>query len=103
MAIHAQQNKEKIRLVCIDATELRGERANPIIAKAAKDYLNNLVADSTVTILRITEDRYGRTIAELSIEPINIQEHLVKKGMHASMKSMHISVSGAIIKYEKTD
>ncbi len=71
---------EKIRLACIDTPELRGEKADPIRAKAAKDYLNNLVADSTVTIRRITEDRYGRTIAELSKGPINIQEHLVKKG-----------------------
>ena len=31
-------------------------------------------------IRRITEDRYGRTVAELSKGPMNIQEHLVEKG-----------------------
>ena len=71
---------EKIRLACIDTPELRGKRADPIRAKAAKDYLNDLVAGSTVTIRRITEDKYGRTIAELSKGPTNIQEKLVEKG-----------------------
>ena len=32
---------EKIRLACIDTPELRGKRADPIRAKAAKDYLND--------------------------------------------------------------
>ena len=71
---------EKIRLACIYTPELRGKKADPIPAKAAKDYLNDLVARSTVTIRRITEDRYGRTVAELSKGPMNIQEHLVEKG-----------------------
>ena len=71
---------EKIRLACIDTPELRGKKADLILAKAARDYLNDLVAGSIVTIRRITEDRYGRTIAELSKGPINIQEHLVEKG-----------------------
>ena len=71
---------EKIRLACIDTTELRGKKADPITAKAARDYLNDLVAGSTVTIRRFTEDRYGRTVAELSKGSMNIQEHLVEKG-----------------------
>ena len=71
---------EKIRLACINTPELRGKKADPIRAKAARDYLNDLVAGSTVTIRRITEDRYGRTVAELSKSPMNIQEHLVEKG-----------------------
>ena len=71
---------EKIRLACIDAPELRGKKADPISSKAARDYLNDLVAGSTVTIRRITKDRYGRTVAELSTGPMNIQEDLVEKG-----------------------
>ena len=71
---------EKIRLACINTPELRGKRADPIKALAAKDYLNNLVAGSKITIRRITEDKYGRTIAELSKGDINIQEKLVEKG-----------------------
>ena len=71
---------EKIRLACINTPELRGKKDDPIPAQAARDYLNNLIAGSTVTIRRITEDRYGRTVAELSQDPINIQEDLVEKG-----------------------
>ncbi len=71
---------EKIRLACIDTPALRGKKADPIPAKAARDYLNGLVSGSTVTIRRINEDRYGRTVAELSKGPINIQEELVEKG-----------------------
>ena len=69
--------KEKIRLACIDTPELKGKRADPIPAKAARDYLNSLVAGETLDIRRITKDRYGRTVAELSKSGINVQEHLV--------------------------
>ena len=71
---------EKIRLACIDTPELRGSRANPVPAKAARDYLNKLVAGGQVSILRITKDRYGRTVAEISKGRINIQKQLVSKG-----------------------
>ena len=70
---------EKIRLACIDTPELKGLTANPIPAKAARDYLNELIAGSTVSIRRITKDRYGRTVAELYKGVMNIQEHLVEK------------------------
>tara|TARA_X000001036_G_scaffold410623_1_gene422640 strand:- start:367 stop:831 length:465 start_codon:yes stop_codon:yes gene_type:complete len=72
---------EKIRLACIDTPELSGKKADPIPAKASRDYLNDLVTGSTITIRRITEDRYGRTVAELYKGPMNIQEHLVEKGL----------------------
>jgi len=39
-----------------------------------------LVAGSTVTRRRITEDLYRRTVAELSKGPMNIQGHPVEKG-----------------------
>jgi micrococcal nuclease len=71
---------EKIRLACIDTPELRGKKSDTIAAKESRDYLNDLVAGSTVTINRITEDRYGRTVAELFKGSMNIQEHLIEKG-----------------------
>ena len=72
---------EKIRLACIDTPELKGKRADPIPANEAKDYLNSLVAGSKVTIMRIAKDRYGRTVAEISKDGINIQKLLVKEGL----------------------
>ena len=73
-------NGEKIRLACIDAPELRGTRADPIPAKASRDYLRELVVGEKVGIRRITTDRYGRTIAELFIGGSNIQQMLVAEG-----------------------
>ena len=71
---------EKIRLACIDTPELKGKKANPIPAKLARDFLNDLIAKKEVSIRRITKDRYGRTVAELFKDEINIQELVVKKG-----------------------
>ena len=71
---------EKIRLACIDTPELLGSRANPIQAKAARYYLNDLIAGEKVSIRRITKDRYGRTVAEISKDDVNIQQKLVEKG-----------------------
>ena len=72
---------EKIRLACIDTPELRGSRADPIPAKEARDFLNDLVAGRRVSIRRITTDRYGRTVAELSIDGINVQQFMVVNGL----------------------
>ena len=71
---------EKIRLACIDTPELKGEKASPIKAIEARDFLNKLVSNKKVYIRRITNDRYGRTVGELIKNDINIQELLVKKG-----------------------
>ena len=71
---------EKIRLACIDTPELKGKKAEPIAAKEARDFLNTLVMNKKVYIKRITKDRYKRTVAELFINDLNIQEIIVKKG-----------------------
>ena len=71
---------EKIRLACIDTPELEGKRAEPDEAKEARDFLNNLVSNKKVSIRRITNDRYGRTVGELFINGINVQEVIVQKG-----------------------
>ncbi len=46
----------------------------------SEDNKFSLVQKRLKNIRRITEDRYGRTVAELSKGPMNIQEHLVEKG-----------------------
>jgi len=71
---------EKIRLACIDTAELRGPKSQPVKAQAAKDYLNNLIAGKEVFIKRITKDKYGRTIGELSINGKNIQQIMFNSG-----------------------
>ena len=75
---------EKVRLACIDTPELRGKRADPVPAKAARDYLRGLVVGEKVGLRRITTDRYGRTVGELYLNGSNVQQQLVASG-HASI------------------
>ena len=63
---------------------LRGKRANPVPAKAARDYLWALVLGREVGIKRITKDRYGLTLAELFVDGSNVQQQLVAAG-HADI------------------
>ena len=69
---------ERVRIACIDTPEIRGKRAEPIPAKAARDYLRDLVVGKKVGIRRITTDRYGRTVAELFVDEINVGQDLVR-------------------------
>ena len=71
---------EKIRLACIDTPEIRGQRAKPNKAIAAKNFLNEKIQGKKVSIRRVTEDKYGRTVGELSFNGENLQELLVKEG-----------------------
>ena len=74
------KNGEKIRLACIDAPEIAGKNAEPMKAERSKEFLNNLVLNKKVFIKRINTDRYGRTVAEIFINDINIQKLLVNNG-----------------------
>ena len=72
------ESGEKIRLACIDAPEIKGKIHNTNAAKKAKEYLNKLVKNKYVSITRLTKDRYGRTVAEISIKGTNVQKLLVE-------------------------
>ena len=75
---------EKIRLACIDTPEIKGKRAKPNEAIAAKNFLNEMIKGKKVSIRRVTEDKYGRTVGELSFNGENLQQLLVKEG-HAEI------------------
>lgn len=75
---------EKIRLACIDTPEIKGKRAKPNEAIAAKNFLNEMIKGEKVSIRRITEDKYGRTVGELNFNGENLQQLLVKEG-HAEI------------------
>ena len=75
---------ERIRLACIDTPELVGKTADAQPAKAARDHLRGLVEGKKVGIRRITEDRYGRTVAELFLGRTNVQQEMVAIG-HAEI------------------
>ena len=67
-------------MACINTSELKGAKANPVQAKEARDYINSLIAGKDVDIKRVTKDKYGRTVAELSMNEINVQRIMVTKG-----------------------
>ena len=75
---------ERVRLACIDTPELRGERAEPVPARDARDHLRGLVVAKKVRIRRITKDRFGRTVAELFLGETNVQREMVAIG-HAEI------------------
>ena len=75
---------EKIRLACIDTPEMRGKRADPIPATAARDHLRGMVVGRSVRLRRITTDRYGRTVGELFVDGTNVQQAMVASG-HAEI------------------
>ena len=71
---------ERIRLACIDAPELRGNPADQDRAVAARDQLRMIVVGKTVDLRRITMDRYGRTVGELFLDGMNVQQLMVVGG-----------------------
>ena len=75
---------EKIRLACIDTPEIKGKRAKPNEAIAARNFLNEKIKGEKVSIRRVTEDKYGRTVGELNFNGENLQQLLVQKG-HAEI------------------
>ena len=79
---------EKVQLACIDTPELRGKRAEPVPAKAARDHLRGLVVGKKVGIQHITKDSYGRTVAELFVGETNVQREMVATG-HAEVYWRH--------------
>jgi len=68
---------EKIRLACIDTPEMKGRRAQPARARAARDHLQAMVVGRSVGLRRITTDRYGRTVGELFVDGMNVQQAMV--------------------------
>ena len=79
---------ERVRLACIDTPEQARKRAEPVPARAARDHLRGLVVGKKVGIRRITEDRYGRTVAELFLGQTNVQQEMVASG-HAEIYWRH--------------
>ena len=71
---------EKIRLACFDTPELQGRKANPVPAKAARDYLRLMVEGQQVGIERHTTDRYGRTVADLYMGGDAVGQKMVRSG-----------------------
>ena len=66
----------KVRLFAIDCPE-KGQPWN----KKAKQYTSLLVLHKTVTVLPVDEDRYGRIVAWVIFEEINVNKALLRAGL----------------------
>ena len=74
-------NGEKIRIADIDAPELHGRcQAERARAGMARDRLLQLLAGRRVTITRTGKDRFGRTLARLSVDGRSIGDQLKREG-----------------------
>lgn len=77
-------NGERIRLIGVNATEV-GHRGSPDqpFAQAAKRRLAELVQGKRVglSIGRQRQDHYGRLLAHLSVDGVNVEERLVAEGL----------------------
>ena len=67
--------KVKVRLYGIDAPELKQS-----YGKQARDYLSNIVLNKDITLKIYNKDVYGRQVAEVIYNNVNINQLLVKTG-----------------------
>ena len=77
------QNGEHIRLACIDAPELKDNahgKADKPAAIASRNYLRNLLSGREVTLQRVTQDRYGRTVARVFTGSLDVSQEMVAAG-----------------------
>lgn len=74
--ILSEQGDVKIRLYGVDAPEL-----SQSYGPQAKDALYKLVYGKTVEVKVINTDRYGRSVAIVMADGVNINEQMLSKGM----------------------
>lgn len=77
-----QIKRERIRLVGIDAPEIKGACAAEVdTAFKAKHRLAQLIADSNVVLERTGRDKYQRTLAHVSVDGIDLGDALMSEGL----------------------
>lgn len=73
---------ERYRVLGIDAPEINGACQKEIdYAQAARDRLEDLLRGKTVNVKPVATDRYGRTLAEVRVEDIDVGEVILKDGL----------------------
>lgn len=75
--------EERIRIENIDTPEMPGRARCPAEAKLAlqaKARLGQLLASGDIRLARRGEDRYGRTLARVSVNGVDVGEQLVREG-----------------------
>ena len=81
LGFHCWIKSERLRLARIDAPEIRGEdRAKGLITRG---WLRQKLLGKTVIIqtLRDRQGKYGRFLAEVILDGVNINDQLVAEGL----------------------
>lgn len=73
--LHDDYSQEKIRLFGIDCPE-----KSQAFGQRAKQFTSSLVYGKVVTIRRMDEDRYSRTVAWVFVGKTNVNAELVRAG-----------------------
>ena len=70
----------KLRLLGIDTPELRGEEREDGLV--SRDYMRELILDKDVLIetYRDKTGKYGRMLATIHLDGLNVNEHLITEG-----------------------
>lgn len=80
--LNAGGQSEAVRLFNIDAPELEGRCGfESDLAQRAKVRLAEILAGQRVVIHCQGADRYGRTLAAVSVNGIDVGDHLVSEGL----------------------
>ncbi len=77
--------RERLRLARIDTPEIRGkERPQGLISKAEVEKL--CPVDSDIIVQSTKRGKYGRFIAEIYKDDLNINQHLIDSGLALEVK-----------------
>lgn len=67
--------REKLRLYCIDAPEMQQKPWG----KQSRDHLRSIIGD-TVSVERVDTDRYGRTVARIWADDMDLNGRMIRDG-----------------------
>jgi len=69
-----------VRLNGIDTPEIKSKNENEkILAKKARDSLSQLIMHKNITLQNVKNEKYGRILADVFINDINLNELLIKE------------------------
>ena len=76
-----QYYRWRCRLVNLDSAELKSDnKQEQEFALVSKNYLSALILDKIIDVTCYHFDKYGRLLIEISIDGVNINNDLIKKG-----------------------
>jgi micrococcal nuclease len=94
-----------VRLNGIDAPEIKGKdisEEEKVAAQLARDYVSNLTLDKYVRLENIQTEKYGRILATVFIDNINLNELLIKERYAVKYDGGHKVKPSSWLKYKET-